>query len=127
VVDPAPPPICTYGSTDDLLGYPIDASGSWIDGGENLAASITLEILHEWASPSLSQDPTITGGTLFRIDRHDTGISFLLVPEVGAASAEVQLPVQCQDASRILRITIDLTDPVLGDAVHISGSTSDNP
>jgi hypothetical protein len=120
VCDPLPPPItCT---TDGNMGSRADriyAAATWTQVGADLVARVRISFsLYQStgssrydAALSFSGDPQLTRARLLRVDRQATTIEFDCLPDAGASTVAVFVPMTCSTMGACYRMELDVRQP----------------
>jgi len=111
VCDPLPAPI-SCAANGNMTNQPerIYATAQWTQAASALVARvrITFSLGSRDAVVAFSANPRLTGASLVRVDRQATAIEFDCLPDAGATSVTVVVPMTCSGAGACYRMSMDV-------------------
>ena len=124
VCDPLPDPLQCRADMDPVeVQQATSVSATWAKSGDTFEIQVSVSMWDEHDQLAFSADPTATGGTVSGVTRETTTLTFTLTPDTGPTTAEVTIPVTCEDQPVTLTGSLDLTSPVDGGGVGWTWAT----
>lgn len=115
VMDPPPPPMqCAEGlQARDFYAEGLHWQAQWTTYFRRPAVRVTIGIYsYSRDIISFNEKPSVTGGRLIRArSTANDEFTILFIPDENATSAELSIPVMCDDFGSSLQFTLDVSTP----------------